>query len=77
VNFFVSKRFFTMISWRNEMRKSLFPDDRQILVIAETKQAQADALPYGSDKRNLQKEANSYKILSEAAAWISGELKPP
>jgi hypothetical protein len=59
------------------MRKSLFPDDRQILVIAETKQAQADALPYGSDKRNLQKEANSYKILSEAAAWISGELKPP
>ena len=46
--------------------KSLFPDEREMLAIAETKQAEADALPFGSDKDNLQKEANSYKILSEA-----------
>jgi hypothetical protein len=43
--------------------KSLFPDDSEILAIAESKQAETDALPYGSEKHNLQKEANSYKIL--------------
>jgi len=58
------------------MRKNLFPDDNDIRVIAETKQAEADALPRGHEKRQLQKEANSYKILSEAEAWITG-LTPP
>jgi hypothetical protein len=57
--------------------KSLFPDDSEMLAIAESKQAEADAMPYGSEKRSLQREANSYKILSEAEAWISGELQPP
>jgi len=38
---------------------------------------EADALPPGLEKRKLQKEANSYKILSEAKSWLSGELKPP
>jgi hypothetical protein len=56
--------------------KDLFPDDRDIRAIAETKQAEADALPRGPLKRELQKEANCYKILSEAEGWISG-LKPP
>jgi len=57
--------------------KSLFPDDNAIKAIAQTKQAEADALPPGLEKRKLQKEANSYKILSEAKSWLSGELKPP
>jgi hypothetical protein len=39
--------------------KSLFPDDSEMLAIAESKQAEADALPYGSEKRSLQREANS------------------
>lgn len=57
--------------------KSLFPDDNAIRAMAETKQAEADALPPGQEKRKLQKEANSYRILSEAKSWLSGELKPP
>ncbi|SHG53507.1 hypothetical protein [Bradyrhizobium erythrophlei] len=58
-------------------KKTLFPDDNTIRGVAETKQAEADALPPGQEKRKLQKEANSYRILSEAKSWISGELKPP
>jgi hypothetical protein len=58
-------------------KKSLFPDDNAIRVMAETKQAEADALPPGPEKRKLQKEANSYRILSEAKSWLSGELRPP
>jgi hypothetical protein len=58
-------------------KKSLFPDDNAILLIAQTKQAEADALPPGQEKRNLQKEANSYRILAEAKSWLKGDLKPP
>jgi hypothetical protein len=57
--------------------KSLFSDDNAIRVMAETKQAEADALPRGPEKRKLQKEANSYRILSEAKGWLAGELRPP
>jgi hypothetical protein len=57
------------------MRKSLFPDDNAIQAIAETKQVEATALPPGPEKHKLQKEANSYKILSEAKSWLSGELR--
>jgi hypothetical protein len=57
--------------------KSLFPDDSAIQTMAQTKQVQADALPHGPEKRKLQKEANSYKILAEARLWMSGDLKPP
>jgi hypothetical protein len=59
-----------------DVRKKLFPDDNDIRAIAQSKQAEADALPRGPAKHELQREANSYKILSEADAWISG-LKPP
>jgi hypothetical protein len=58
-------------------KKSLFPDDNAILVIAETKQSEADALPPGPEKRKLQKEANSYRILADAKSWLKGDLKPP
>jgi hypothetical protein len=58
-------------------KKSLFPDDHAILLIAQTKQAEADALPPGPEKRKLQKEANSYRILAEANSWLNGDLKPP
>jgi hypothetical protein len=57
--------------------KSLFPNDNAIRLMAETKQAEADALPPGPEKRKLQKEANSLRILSEANAWLAGELRPP
>jgi hypothetical protein len=57
--------------------KSVFPDDNTIRVMAANKQAEADALPPGPEKRELQKEANSYRILSEAKSWLAGELKPP
>jgi hypothetical protein len=53
---------------------SLFPNDDAIRLLAQTKQAEADALPQGPDKRKLQKEANSYRILSEARGWLAGEL---
>jgi hypothetical protein len=58
-------------------KKSLFPDDNAILLIAQTKQAEADAHPPGPEKRTLQKEANSYRILAEAKSWLKGDLKPP
>lgn len=57
--------------------KSLFPDDDAIRLMAETRQAEADALPPGPEKRKLQKEANSYRILAEARGWLAGELRPP
>jgi hypothetical protein len=57
--------------------KSLFPDDNAIRVMAETKQAEADVLPRGLEKRKLQKEANSYRIRSEAKGWLAGEPRPP
>jgi hypothetical protein len=50
--------------------RSLFPDDNAIRLMAETKQAEADALPPGPEKRKLQKEANSLRILSEAKAGL-------
>jgi hypothetical protein len=31
----------------------------------------------GVEKRKLQKEAHSCKILAEAQSWLSGELRPP
>jgi hypothetical protein len=54
-----------------------FPDDDAIQAIAQTKLAEADALPPGSEKYRLEKEAGSYKILAEARHWFAGELKPP
>ena len=58
-------------------KKSLFPDDNAILLIAQKKQAEADALRPGPEKRRLQKEANSYRVLANAKSWLKGELKPP
>ena len=58
-------------------QKSLFPDDTAILLLAQNKQAEADALPPGPEKRKLQKEANSYQILANAKNWMTGELKSP
>ena len=59
------------------MRKSLLLDDSAILLIAQTKQAEADALPPGPEKHKRQTEANSYRILADAKGWMKGELKPP
>ena len=54
-----------------------FPDDKAIQAIAQSKQAEADALPPGLEKHQLEKEAGSYKILAEARHWFAGELNPP
>ncbi len=52
---------------------SIFPDENTIKLIAQTKQAEADALPAGPEKRKLQEEANSYRILAEAKNWLAGD----
>jgi hypothetical protein len=45
-----------MFSRSTDMRKkSLFPDENAILVIAQTKQAEADALPQGPENANCKK----------------------
>ena len=57
--------------------RRLFPDNNAILLIAQTRQAEADAAPPGPGKVKLQKEANSYRILADAKGWMNGEVKPP
>jgi hypothetical protein len=58
-------------------KKSLLPDDNAIPLVAQKKQAEAHALRPGLEKRRLQKEANSYRILANAKSWLKGGLKPP
>jgi hypothetical protein len=54
----------------------LFPDDNTILIIGQTKQTEASALPEGPEKQKLQKEANAYLTLANARGWVNG-LKAP
>ena len=46
-------------------------------VVTLKKEAEADALRPGPEKRRLQKEANSYRVLANAKSWLKGDLEPP
>jgi hypothetical protein len=47
--------------------KSLFPDDSETLAIAETRQAEANALPFGSDNDNFKRKRTAIKSFRRQA----------